>query len=72
MNYDNLNNLSNEPLANPFESFAAIMNKSDIINVSIEPITVKVPWIFAEDINSYELYLRQWLEVNKNIFDQWS
>ncbi len=72
MNYDNLNNLSNEPLANPFESFAAIMNKSDIINVSIEPITVKVPWIFAEDINSYELYLRQWWEVNKNIFDQWS
>jgi hypothetical protein len=47
------------------------MNESNIINISTEPITVKIPMIFAEDINAYELYLQQRLEVNEGIVNQW-
>jgi hypothetical protein len=47
------------------------MNESNIINISTEPINVKIPMIFAEDINAYDLYLQQWLEVNQGIVNQW-
>jgi hypothetical protein len=40
------------------------MNESNIINISTETLNVKVPMIFAEDINGYELYLNQWLDIN--------
>ena len=58
-------------MANPFESFASLLNESNIINISVEPITVKIPMISAEDINSYEIYLRQRLDVNGNIIEKW-
>jgi hypothetical protein len=47
------------------------LNESNLINVSVEPVTVRVPRIFAEDINAYELYLQQWLEVNSDIINKW-
>ena len=47
------------------------MNESNIINISVEPITVKIPMIFSEDINEYTIYLQQWLEVNKEILNGW-
>jgi hypothetical protein len=71
INYDNLKALSNS-ISNPFESLASLLDESNIINISTEPITVKVPWIFAEDINAYGLYLQQRLEVNQEIMNQWS
>jgi hypothetical protein len=47
------------------------MDESNIINISTETITVKVPMIFAEDINAYEFYLQQWLDTNQKIVDRW-
>jgi hypothetical protein len=47
------------------------MNESNIINVSTEPLTVKVPMIFSEDINAYQFYLQQWLEENEAIMQEW-
>ena len=70
INHDNLNKL-NKSISNPFEWLADLMNESNIINISTEPITVKIPMIFAEDINAYELYLQQRLEVNEGIVNQW-
>jgi hypothetical protein len=64
-------NQINDSIANPFESFASLLNESNIINISVEPITVKIPMISAEDINSYEIYLRQRLDVNGNIIEKW-
>jgi hypothetical protein len=55
-NYDNLKSFNNA-IANPFEGLASILNESNIINISVESVTVKVPWIFEEDINSYVFYL---------------
>ena len=69
-NYDNLVSL-NRAISNPFESLASLLNESNLINVSVEPVTIKVPRIFTEDINAYELYLRQWLEVNTWILKEW-
>jgi hypothetical protein len=65
-----LDNFSKD-LANPFESLASLMNKSNIINISMEPVTVKVPWIFAEDINAYSVYLNQWMSTNEVILMKW-
>lgn len=70
ISYDNLNKL-NKAISNPFESLASLMNESNIINISTEPITVKIPMVFAEDINAYSLYLSQWLEVNQDIINDW-
>jgi hypothetical protein len=47
------------------------MNESNIINISTEPLTVKVPMIFSEDINEYQFYLNQWLDENKDIMQEW-
>jgi hypothetical protein len=52
-------------IANPFESLSSLFDETNLINISTEPITVKVPIIFAEDIAAYQLYLQQWLEVNQ-------
>ena len=70
ISYDNLNKL-NKTIANPFESLASLLNESNILNISVEPITVKIPMIFAEDINAYSIYLQQRLSTNEEIFNRW-
>ena len=64
-------NKANSNIANPFEALASMMNQSNIINISTEPITVKIPMIFAEDINAYDVYLKLWLTENQKILDKW-
>ena len=61
----------NNKIGNPFEALATLMNESNIVNITIEPLTVKVPMIFSEDINEYEFYLEQWLDENKAIMGEW-
>ena len=58
-------------ISNPFESLASLFNESNIINISTELITVKVPMVFKEDIDAYSLYLQQWLEENERIINDW-
>lgn len=70
INYNNMK-LLNKSISNPFDALASLMNESNIINISTEPITVKVPIIFQEDIDSYWLYLQQWLEVNQDRMNRW-
>ena len=69
INSDNLNQI-NDAISNPFESLASLMNESNILNITIEPITVKIPMISAEDINGYEIYLKQWLDVNEKVINK--
>ncbi len=61
----------NSKLGNPFEALASLMNESNIINISTETLTVKVPMIFSEDINEYQFYLNQWIEENELIMQEW-
>jgi hypothetical protein len=61
---DTLKN-TNKQLANPFEGLATLMNQSNIINISLETLNVKIPMLFSADINAYEMYLKQRLEVNQ-------
>ena len=61
----------NNKIGNPFETLATLMNESNLINITIEPLTIKVPMIFSEDINEYEFYLEQWLEENEAIMGEW-
>ena len=65
-------NKANANIANPFEALASLMNESNIINISTEPITVKIPMIFAEDINAYDVYLKLWITENEKILEEWS
>ena len=67
---DTLKN-TNKQLANPFEGLATLMNQSNIINISLETLNVKIPMLFSSDINAYEMYLKQRLEVNQWIIEQW-
>ena len=68
--YESVNDL-NSKIWNPFEALASLMNESNIINVYTESLTVKVPMIFSEDINAYQLYLEQWLNENEDIMKEW-
>ena len=70
VSYENMKKI-NKSIANPFESLSSLFDETNLINISTEPITVKVPIIFAEDITAYQLYLQQWLEVNQWIVDEW-
>ncbi len=68
--YDSLKEF-NKSIANPFEALASLMNESNIINISMENVDVKIPMIFKEDIDSYYLYLQQWLDRNEKIINEW-
>ena len=70
INYDDFAKL-NKSISNPFESLASLMNESNLINISVKTLNVKVPMIFQEDINAYQLYLQQWLEENEKIVKEW-
>ena len=70
INYDNLRNFNNA-ISNPFESLASLMSESNIINISTEPIMIKIPMIFKEDVDAYSFYLRQWLDENEEILNEW-
>jgi hypothetical protein len=61
----------NDQIANPFEALTSLLNQSNIINITTEPLTVKVPFIMSDDITAYELYLKQWLDENKKILNEW-
>ncbi len=63
--------VNDQLLSNPFEELAAMFNATNIINVSTRQVSVKVPLIYVEDINAYELYLRQWIDVNGKIIADW-
>lgn len=61
----------NREIANPFESLASLMSQNNLVNIMTEPIIVKVPMIFPEDINAYAIYLQQWVDINKWIIEDW-
>lgn len=70
LTYANIYSL-NKSISNPFEALASLINESNLINISMNPITVKVPMILSEDINGYEIYLRQWIDTNSQIIEDW-
>jgi hypothetical protein len=61
----------NDKIANPFEELSLLFNKSNLININTKNLNVKIPMIFAEDINAYEIYLRQWGDTNAQIIEEW-
>ena len=67
--YDNLMDY-NKWMSNPFETLAVMLNQSNIINVSTELLTVKVPIITSDEINAYEFYLHQWIQTNSKIVEE--
>ena len=48
-----------------------MLNESNIINISTETLVVKIPMIFKEDIDAYQLYLQQRLDTNSAIIEEW-
>lgn len=64
-------NMLNQTLSNPFEGIASLMNVSNLINIETKILTVKVPIIYPEEINAYQIYITQWLKKNEEIIQQW-
>jgi hypothetical protein len=60
----------NDHIANPFEQLATLFNKTNLINIQTKKLTVKIPMIYNEDINTYEIYLRQRASTNAEIIEQ--
>ncbi|MDR2191135.1 MAG: hypothetical protein LBP53_08480 [Candidatus Peribacteria bacterium] len=60
----------NDNLANPFEKLTKLFNQNKLINIQTKNMTVKIPMIYREDINSYEIYLRQRADTNGEIIKE--
>ena len=71
INYDNLTKF-NRAISNPFEALASLLNQSNLVNISMQTLNVKIPMIFKEDIDAYEFYLQQRLEENQEIVERWN
>ena len=56
---------------NPFEKMAQLFNSSDLVKISTKNISVKIPWIYSEDIESYISYLKTWLSTQNSILKSW-
>lgn len=54
---------------NPFIELQKLFNQSDLIKIRTENISVKVPFIYSEDIQAYINYLQTWLEAQKNMIN---
>ena len=68
--YDQLSqelNAVNNEIANPFEQLSLLFNQSKLININTKNLTIKIPMIFREDLNAYNIYLRQRADVNSKI-----
>jgi hypothetical protein len=61
---------TNDKLANPFEQLSKLFNQSELINIQTKTLTVKIPMIYSEDINAYEIYLRQWGDTQMEIIEK--
>ncbi|MDR0650310.1 MAG: hypothetical protein LBG59_02645 [Candidatus Peribacteria bacterium] len=62
---------ANDKIANPFEQLSKLFNQSKLINIQTKTLTVKFPMIYSEDINAYEIYLRQWGDTQLQILEDW-
>lgn len=62
---------ANDKIANPFEELSILFNKSNLININTKNLNVKIPMIFSEDINAYEIYLKQRADTNGKIIEEW-
>jgi hypothetical protein len=60
----------NDQLANPFEQLSLLFNESKLININTKNLTVKIPMIFNEDINAYDIYLKERMNINTQIAQQ--
>ncbi|MDR0607407.1 MAG: hypothetical protein LBG52_03455 [Candidatus Peribacteria bacterium] len=60
----------NDQIANPFEQLATLFNQTNLINIQMKKMTVKIPMIYNEDINTYEDILRQRASYNAEIIEQ--
>ena len=56
---------------NPFEKMQELFNSSDLVKISTKQISVKIPWIYSEDIESYISYLKTWLSTQNSILKSW-
>jgi hypothetical protein len=61
---------TNDKIANPFEQLSKLFNQSELINIQTKTLTVKIPMIYSEDINAYEIYLRQRGDTQSAIIDE--
>jgi len=50
---------------------AQLFNSSDLVKISTKNISVKIPWIYSEDIESYISYLKIWLSTQNSILKSW-
>ena len=48
-----------------------LFNSSDLVKISTKNISVKIPWIYSEDIESYISYLKTWLSTQNSILKSW-
>ncbi len=64
-------NFSNKIFTNPFDAMSTLFNDIPLINISTQKINIQVPFIYSEDVTKYKYYLKNWLDVNTRILNNW-
>ena len=62
----------NQQLSNPFRQLQIFLKQIPLVNVSMKNITIKVPWIWKDEIERQITYLKAWLERNKGKVKEWT
>jgi hypothetical protein len=58
---------ANTAFENPFEKVANMLDAIPLVSVYEKTVPIEIPWLYREDLNQYEQYLKAWLERNKEI-----
>ena len=56
---------------NPFEQVSKLFAQTPLIRVTTQDLTIRVPMIYAEDINRYKAYLSGRVTRNRDILISW-
>lgn len=58
-------------VSNPFEAMSNFFDEIPLIKMQTKALTIQVPFVYLEDIERYEIYLKWWLAENEAILREW-
>jgi hypothetical protein len=64
-------NQVSKTFSNPFKIVAQYFDNTPLINITTRTVIFKIPWLTEEEFERQKMYLKSWLDRNKEIIDEW-
>lgn len=66
-----MSNISQKVGENPFEAIQEIFKEVPLVNIDSKDITIEIPAITSDDVNTYVNYLSLWVEKAEKTTADW-